>query len=145
MNRPNLARGRRAVLLSALLAAGFPTLASAQTTTLLNVSYDVAREFYKGYNKAYLAHLKQSGGEALTINQSHGGSSKQIRSVIDGLEADVVTMNGQEVATVNGATIVISVNGSSVMVNDANVVATDIMASNGVVHAVDAVIAAPNG
>ena len=93
MNRPNLARGRRAVLLSALLAAGFPTLASAQTTTLLNVSYDVAREFYKGYNKAYLAHLKQSGGEALTINQSHGGSSKQIRSVIDGLEADVVTMN----------------------------------------------------
>ena len=93
MNHPNLARGRRAVLLSALLAAGFPTLASAQTTTLLNVSYDVAREFYKGYNKAYLAHLKQSGGEALTINQSHGGSSKQIRAVIDGLEADVVTMN----------------------------------------------------
>ena len=60
------------------------------------------------------------------------------------LAADVVTMNGQEVATVNGATIVISVNGSSVMVNDANVVATDIMASNGVIHVIDKVILPPS-
>lgn len=90
MNRLNLARGRRALMLSVLLGAGLPTLATAQTTTLLNVSYDVAREFYKDYNKAFLA---QWNGGPLTINQSHGGSSKQIRSVIDGLEADVVTMN----------------------------------------------------
>ncbi|NJN36932.1 MAG: sulfate ABC transporter substrate-binding protein, partial [Nitrospiraceae bacterium] len=70
-----------------LLGAGLPALAVAQTT-LLNVSYDVAREFYKDYNKAFLAQWK-AGGE-LKINQSHGGSSKQIRAVIDGLEADVV-------------------------------------------------------
>ena len=88
MTRLNPAR--RALLLAALLGAGVPTLATAQTTSLLNVSYDVAREFYKDYNKAFLAQWK---GEPLTINQSHGGSSKQIRSVIDGLQADVVTMN----------------------------------------------------
>ena len=93
MNRPTLARPRRALLLAVLLGAGLPTLAIAQSTTLLNVSYDVAREFYKDYNKAFLAQWKQGGGEALAINQSHGGSSKQIRAVIDGLEADVVTMN----------------------------------------------------
>ena len=60
------------------------------------------------------------------------------------LAADVVTMNGQEVATVNGATIMISVDGSSVMVNDANVVATDVMASNGVIHVIDKVILPPS-
>ncbi len=90
----NLVPGRRALLLAALLgSAGAPLLAQAQSATLLNVSYDVAREFYKDYNKAYLDHLKQSGAEAIAIKQSHGGSSKQIRAVIDGLEADVVTMN----------------------------------------------------
>jgi len=93
MNRPAFARARRALLLASLLTAGVPLVAGAQTVTLLNVSYDVAREFYKSYNKAYLAQLKQSGGGELVINQSHGGSSKQIRAVIDGLEADVVTMN----------------------------------------------------
>ena len=93
MTRQRLSRGRRALLLASLLAVGLPSMASAQTTTLLNVSYDVAREFYKDYNKAFLAQRKQGGGGELVINQSHGGSSKQIRSVIDGLEADVVTMN----------------------------------------------------
>ena len=84
-------RARRALLLAALLGAAVPTFASAQT--LLNVSYDVSREFYKDYNKAFLAQWTQGGGGELAINQSHGGSSKQIRSVIDGLAADVVTMN----------------------------------------------------
>jgi sulfate/thiosulfate-binding protein len=63
-------------------------------TTLLNVSYDVTREFYKEYNSAFADHWKKTSGETLKIKQSHGGSSKQVRSVIDGLSADVVTMNG---------------------------------------------------
>ena len=93
MDRPNTSRSRRALLLTALLGAGLPSLALAQIVTLLNVSYDVSREFYKDYNKAFLAQWKQGGGGELVVNQSHGGSSKQIRSVIDGLAADVVTMN----------------------------------------------------
>lgn len=66
---------------------------AAEPVTLLNVSYDVTREFYKDYNAAFAAHWLATTGQAVTINQSHGGSSKQIRSVIDGLPADVVTMN----------------------------------------------------
>lgn len=62
-------------------------------TTLLNVSYDVTREFYKEYNPAFARQWQQRTGETVTINQSHGGSSKQARSVADGLEADVITMN----------------------------------------------------
>lgn len=82
---------RRALIVSPLLlAAGWATAAGP---TLLNVSYDVAREFYKEINPAFQKQWKQSAGEDLTINQSHGGSSKQARAVIDGLEADVVTMN----------------------------------------------------
>jgi sulfate transport system substrate-binding protein len=65
----------------------------AADVTLLNVSYDVTREFYRDYNQAFIQHWKKTTGESLTINQSHGGSSKQARSVVDGLEADVVTMN----------------------------------------------------
>ena len=69
-------------------------LASARAaTTLLNVSYDVSREFYKEYDAAFVAHWKQLAGEDLVVNQSHGGSSRQARSVADGLQADVVTMN----------------------------------------------------
>jgi sulfate transport system substrate-binding protein len=60
---------------------------------LLNASYDVAREFYKDYNAAFVKYWKQKSGQDVTINQSHDGSSKQARSVADGLEADVVTMN----------------------------------------------------
>ncbi|MGQ0503064.1 MAG: sulfate ABC transporter substrate-binding protein [Panacagrimonas sp.] len=60
---------------------------------LLNVSYDVSRGVYKDLNPAFIAYWKQKTGETLTIDQSHGGSSKQARAVIDGLEADVVTMN----------------------------------------------------
>lgn len=66
--------------------------ASAQTT-LLNVSYDVARELYKEINPAFVAKWRAQGGQQLTVNQSHGGSSAQALAVINGLEADVVTMN----------------------------------------------------
>ena len=81
----------RSLALAAFAATAFA--AQAAPVTLLNVSYDVAREFYKDYDTAFIAHWKQAGGEAIVVNQSHGGSSKQARSVLDGLEADVVTMN----------------------------------------------------
>lgn len=61
--------------------------------TLLNVSYDVTRELYKDVNVAFAKAWQAKTGERVTLNQSHGGSSKQARSVADGLEADVVTMN----------------------------------------------------
>jgi len=77
--------------LPSLLAAAMS--AEAAGPALLNVSYDVAREFYKDYNPAFVKHWKATANEDLTVNQSHGGSSKQARAVIDGLEADVVTMN----------------------------------------------------
>ncbi|NHZ79249.1 sulfate ABC transporter substrate-binding protein [Massilia sp. CCM 8695] len=70
-----------------------PLGASAAEAQLLNVSYDVARELYKEINPAFIAEWKKNTGETITINQSHGGSSKQARSVADGLEASVVTMN----------------------------------------------------
>lgn len=60
--------------------------------TLLNVSYDPTREFYQDYNPAFQKHWKEKTGESVTINQSHGGSGKQARAVIDGLDADVVTL-----------------------------------------------------
>lgn len=61
-------------------------------TKLLNVSYDPTRELYTQINKLFIAHWKKQTGEDLVINQSHGGSGKQARAVIDGLEADVVTL-----------------------------------------------------
>ena len=77
-------------LLGSLLF-GIASLASAQT--LLNVSYDVSREFFKDYNAAFVAHYKKAKGVEVKVDQSHGGSSAQARAVNDGLEADVVTMN----------------------------------------------------
>lgn len=62
-------------------------------TSLLNVSYDVSRELYKEINPAFVAAWKKQGGADVSINQSHGGSSKQAGAVIGGLEADVITMN----------------------------------------------------
>ena len=59
---------------------------------LLNVSYDPTREFYQDFNKAFASYWKEKTGQKVTIKQSHGGSGKQARSVIDGLEADVVTL-----------------------------------------------------
>ncbi|MDB5522406.1 MAG: sulfate transporter, sulfate-binding family protein [Rhizobium sp.] len=61
-------------------------------TTLLNVSYDPTRELYKEFNAAFIAHYKKETGEDVTVEQSHGGSGKQARAVIDGLDADVVTL-----------------------------------------------------
>ena len=86
---------RRSLLVSAAVLgiAGIVPSVHAAGPALLNVSYDVAREFYKDYNVAFAKHWKATSGEDITLNQSHGGSSKQARAVIDGLEADVVTMN----------------------------------------------------
>ena len=87
---PAFSLARRLLLAAGLLsAAGW----AAAGPTLLNVSYDVAREFYKDYNKAFVAQWKKTTGEDVNVTQSHGGSSKQARAVLDGLEADVVTMN----------------------------------------------------
>ena len=66
---------------------------SASAQTLLNASYDVAREFYKDYNTAFVANYKKTTGKDVKIDQAHGGSSAQARAVNDGLDADVVTMN----------------------------------------------------
>ena len=77
--------------LLAVAALSVTGLAGAQT--LLNASYDVAREFYKDYNGAFIAHYKKTTGKDVKIDQAHGGSSAQARAVADGLDADVVTMN----------------------------------------------------
>ena len=66
---------------------------AASAQNLLNASYDVAREFYKDYNTAFVAHYKKTTGKDIKIDQAHGGSSAQARAVNDGLDADVVTMN----------------------------------------------------
>lgn len=66
---------------------------SAVEVNITNASYDVSREFYKKFNPLFAEYWHKKTGDNLTINQSHGGSSKQARAVIDGLDADVVTMN----------------------------------------------------
>ncbi len=66
--------------------------AFAKQITLLNVSYDPTRELYEAVNSQFAKDWKAKTGDDLTINQSHGGSGKQARAVIDGLEADVVTL-----------------------------------------------------
>ena len=77
------------LLIATLLAA---TVVHARNITLLNVSYDPTREFYVEYNAAFAKHWKEKTGDNVTVQQSHGGSGKQARSVIDGLPADVVTL-----------------------------------------------------
>ena len=88
------APGARAIMAGALLlyALGCGGAVPAATVKLLNVSYDPTREFYEEYNQAFAAYWKTKSGDTVIINQSHGGSGKQARSVIDGLEADVVTL-----------------------------------------------------
>ncbi|SEI39531.1 sulfate transport system substrate-binding protein [Azotobacter beijerinckii] len=82
------------LLTSSLLAAGVAlACATSQAAPLLNVSYDVMRDFYKEYNPAFQKHWQAEGHPPLQIQMSHGGSSKQARAVIDGLPADVITMN----------------------------------------------------
>ena len=84
---------RRALTLGAAAAAlTLTALPSLADTTLLNVSYDPTRELYQEFNAAFAKQWKAKTGETVTIRQSHGGSGKQARSVIDGLEADVVTL-----------------------------------------------------
>ena len=68
------------------------TIAPARDLKLLNVSYDPTRELYQDYNAAFAKFWKEKSGDTVTIQQSHGGSGKQARSVVDGLEADVVTL-----------------------------------------------------
>jgi sulfate transport system substrate-binding protein len=70
----------------------FAASIQAGDVTLLNVSYDPTRELYQDYNAAFAKHWKEKSGHGVTVKQSHGGSGKQARSVIDGLEADVVTL-----------------------------------------------------
>jgi sulfate transport system substrate-binding protein len=76
----------------AAVALGLAAQAQAADITLLNVSYDPTRELYKDVNAAFAAKWKAEKGDNVTINASHGGSGKQARAVIDGLEADVVTL-----------------------------------------------------
>lgn len=81
----------KTVIAAALLALGLNSIAQA-ATTFLNVSYDPTREFYQEYNQAFGQYWKQRTGQEVDFKQSHGGSGKQARSVIDGLQADVVTL-----------------------------------------------------
>ena len=83
---------RNVLLGIALALPAFAGVASGKDKELLNVSYDPTREFYAEFNKAFAADWQAQTGETLTIRASHGGSGKQARSVIDGLEADVVTL-----------------------------------------------------
>ncbi|MCV2217131.1 sulfate ABC transporter substrate-binding protein [Thauera sp. Sel9] len=87
----NPLRSTRRGLLALAVAASFAGAAQAQTT-LLNVSYDPTRELYQEFNPEFAKHWKEQTGETVTIKQSHGGAGKQARAVIDGLEADVVTL-----------------------------------------------------
>ncbi len=82
-----------AFLLAVILiqGSGYPAFAQKEIT-LLNVSYDPTRELYEELNGVFARHWKEKTGETVVINQSHGGSGKQARAVIDGLDADVVTL-----------------------------------------------------
>lgn len=85
-------RSALALGVSLAIAGITPFAASAADVSLLNVSYDPTREFYQEYNTAFAKYWKEKSGDTVTIKQSHGGSGKQARAVIDGLEADVVTL-----------------------------------------------------
>src|SRR5208337_5529280 len=86
-----LSRMLAALAMVAALAATSPAV-SASGGTILNASYDPTRELYQDYNAAFASYWKARTGQDVTIQQSHGGSGKQARAVIDGLEADVVTL-----------------------------------------------------
>jgi sulfate/thiosulfate-binding protein len=80
------------VVLSLILALSVQDLAQGGNVTLLNVSYDPTRELYQDFNAAFAKYWKAKTGQTVTVEQSHGGSAKQARAVIDGLQADVVTL-----------------------------------------------------
>ena len=91
MNHPhNLSQ--RAFKLIAATALGLSALAAQAQVRLLNVSYDPTRELYVEFNQAFAKHWKAKTGQDVTLKQSHGGSGKQTRAIIDGLEADVATL-----------------------------------------------------
>src|SRR4051812_3734215 len=75
-----------------LTLLGGLSFAQQPAVTLLNVSYDPTREFYVEFNQAFTRYWKAKTGQDVSIKQSHGGSGKQARSIIDGLEADVATL-----------------------------------------------------
>ena len=91
MPRPPTPLARWLAAVHLAVGAAAPA-AHAQDTTILNVSYDPTRELYQAINASFIASYKQKTGRTVAINQSHGGSGKQARAVIDGLEADVVTL-----------------------------------------------------
>jgi sulfate transport system substrate-binding protein len=79
-------------LILALGLVSAPLAGAVADTEILNVSYDPTRELYQEFNKSFAEHWKEKTGETVTIRQSHGGAGKQARAVIDGLQADVVTL-----------------------------------------------------
>ena len=81
-----------AVLFALVAVSQLPAAAQQPEVTLLNVSYDPTRELYQDFNASFAKYWKEKTGQVVTINQSHGGSGKQARAVIDGLQADVVTL-----------------------------------------------------
>ena len=84
----------RKILIALAASVGIASSAQAQTpNTLLNVSYDISRELYAAINVEFAKQWKTKTGQDVTINQSHNGSSRQARSILEGLEADVVTFN----------------------------------------------------
>jgi len=101
---------RRSFLLGSLSALALPLLPDegvAQEQTLLNVSYDPTRELYRDINTAFAAAWRTAARGEVRIRMSHGGSGRQARSVIDGLEADVVTLAlGQDIDVLAGAGLV---------------------------------------
>ncbi len=92
MEGPTVMRSAVRAFAALVFVAGLLAPAGAQQVTLLNVSYDPTRELYQEFNAAFARYWQQKTGQTVTIRQSHGGSGKQARSVIDGLEADVVTL-----------------------------------------------------
>ncbi|WP_460275743.1 thiosulfate ABC transporter substrate-binding protein CysP [Celeribacter sp. ULVN23_4] len=83
----------RSLATAAIVSAGFLSPAHAQDREILNVSYDIARELYAALNPVFSENWAEESGEALTIQQSHAGSSKQARAILQGLKADLVTFN----------------------------------------------------
>jgi sulfate/thiosulfate-binding protein len=83
---------RRAAIGSLLSTLAAPASQAAAPTTILNVSYDPTRELYRDINRAFVDAWKAKNGEQIVINQSHGGSGAQVRAMLDGLQADVVTL-----------------------------------------------------
>lgn len=91
-NRRNFIKFPVALSLLVGFSLGAVPSFAAEPVTLLNVSYDPTRELYVDYNKAFAKHWKEKTGQDVSVKQSHGGSGKQARSIIDGIDADVATL-----------------------------------------------------